>query len=516
MARRSALIPKTALSERKRVRANPMESLTDTPHGKAVIARIRSALKDIPGLKVRDIQVDGMPGYEVAFVETHAPKQSQYEIHAKIQQALGLSDDDISLENVWEDGGLDFSIDSSLLHNPRRTATPRSNPASYEEYMATYIMPSVRRRAPARRPAARRNPASATIASVNAALRALGFKPSHVALKRSRYGLVAEGADTAHREGGAIDFTGFSLGDFPVNEWVVRIIEGIDESDNFDPDYETLDRVEHARKMLRGSKSNPRPSRRPAARRRRNGLSEDGMIVQSNPRATGPFRTMAEIRAANEALGHNFFDRGNMKFFASKVEGGPYGGRYFITSEKTGFESTKREYRLRRVADDGRITSVGEPFKFKEDAIDAARAAARTVLANPSRRRNPQDVFGRGSANIPANARFGTGIAGPIIIGGPPVLAPVPDRPIIISSPDIGGGKSGGGGGGGGGTTTSTGPSAPSGGSTPAARANPRRNPRKSARSRAAQSDAKRAMDLFHSGKADSLAAAWRIVKRGR
>jgi hypothetical protein len=155
------------------------------------------------------------------------------------------------------------------------------------------------------------------------------------------------------------------------------------------------------------------------------------------------------------------------------------------------------------------------------DSIPHAKALAEYYARHPKkwdasfRRRNP-DPFGRGSANIPVAARFGTGIAGPIVIGGPPVLAPVPDRPIIMSPVDLGG-KGGGGGTSGGGSapggTASGGGGGSTGTSAPAARANPRR---KSARSRAAQSDAKRAMDLFHSGKAKTLAAAWKMVKRGR
>lgn len=99
---------------------------------------------------------------------------------------------------------------------------------------------------------------------------------------------------------------------------------------------------------------------------------------RKNARETGPFKTMAQIKEANAARGDHFFDRDTMKFFASKVEGGPYGGRYFVTSEKTGFTSTKRAYTVRRASDDGQIRTVGKmgEFMFKEDAVAHARKLA--------------------------------------------------------------------------------------------------------------------------------------------
>lgn len=104
----------------------------------------------------------------------------------------------------------------------------------------------------------------------------------------------------------------------------------------------------------------------PNSRRRR---------TRRNP---GPFATMAQVKAAHAASGGKFFDRGNMKFFASKVEGGPYGGRFFVTSEKTGFTSTSRAFTVRRVSDDGLIRTVGSmgDFATKADAVAHARHLA--------------------------------------------------------------------------------------------------------------------------------------------
>jgi hypothetical protein len=122
----------------------------------------------------------------------------------------------------------------------------------------------------------------------------------------------------------------------------------------------------------------PVPAERPAAVPRRRVAAA---ATRANPAG---FRTMAEIRAANKAAGMHYFDPKTMKFFASKIEGGPYGGHYFVTSEKTGFDSRKRAYTVRKAEADGSIVTVGEflGFAHKEDAVDHARALARRK--NPS------------------------------------------------------------------------------------------------------------------------------------
>jgi hypothetical protein len=90
----------------------------------------------------------------------------------------------------------------------------------------------------------------------------------------------------------------------------------------------------------------------------------------------GPFSTINEIKAANKAKGHHWFSEGTMEFFGSQIESGVIGGRYFVTSEKTGFEDDgTRVFSVRVALDDGSIDTVGE---FQEHVtLDSARAAAR-------------------------------------------------------------------------------------------------------------------------------------------
>lgn len=49
--------------------------------------------------------------------------------------------------------------------------------------------------------------------------------------------------------------------------------------------------------------------------------------------AASPYKTLADVRAANAAAGFRFFDRGTMKFWNSRIESTLIRGRFFITSE---------------------------------------------------------------------------------------------------------------------------------------------------------------------------------------
>lgn len=90
----------------------------------------------------------------------------------------------------------------------------------------------------------------------------------------------------------------------------------------------------------------------------------------------GNWLNMASVRAANRNLGEYFFSRDTMAFFASRVESPLYGGRFFLTGEKT-YNGRAREYRVRRAANDGSIDTIGEPHAHKADARDLARTLAK-------------------------------------------------------------------------------------------------------------------------------------------
>lgn len=89
------------------------------------------------------------------------------------------------------------------------------------------------------------------------------------------------------------------------------------------------------------------------------------------------FYTVKQVRQANKAIGQHFFDRGTMRFFASRVGRRVYRGCYFISSERREYDEPRR-YTIRRVAEDGRVYTVGNFQAYK-----SARAARRAIEQLP-------------------------------------------------------------------------------------------------------------------------------------
>lgn len=95
------------------------------------------------------------------------------------------------------------------------------------------------------------------------------------------------------------------------------------------------------------------------------------------------YSTIQQIRDANEARGHHFFEPGAMRFFRSRIGRTVYGGRYFITSEQfvdSNYRAWPRQYTIRRANDDGSIDTVDEFGKFDSTA-EAARAIKQLLNA---------------------------------------------------------------------------------------------------------------------------------------
>lgn len=82
--------------------------------------------------------------------------------------------------------------------------------------------------------------------------------------------------------------------------------------------------------------------------------------------------TISELKIKHANNGGKFFDRDTMKFFSTKIETNIYKSGHFITSEKEGFESTKRMFSVRFIEHDYRISTVGRfgQFKTKQQAVD--------------------------------------------------------------------------------------------------------------------------------------------------
>jgi len=72
------------------------------------------------------------------------------------------------------------------------------------------------------------------------------------------------------------------------------------------------------------------------------------------------YKSIAEIKAKNKEAGGYWFTPKTMKFFASRIESHVIKGEYFITSEKTGFNSENRAYTIRKANSNGSIETIGK------------------------------------------------------------------------------------------------------------------------------------------------------------
>ena len=81
-----------------------------------------------------------------------------------------------------------------------------------------------------------------------------------------------------------------------------------------------------------------------------------------------------QIKDANKAIGHHWFEPGTLRFFNSRVSG-PVIGNMFVSSEK-GPDGVRR-YTIRKCTN-GAINTVGEfqAYATKAQALRALRAIA--------------------------------------------------------------------------------------------------------------------------------------------
>ena len=95
----------------------------------------------------------------------------------------------------------------------------------------------------------------------------------------------------------------------------------------------------------------------------------------------GNYRTIAEIREANQAHGYYWFSHGAMRSFKTRIESAVYSGKYFITSEDN-YNGTKRLYSIRQASANGYVGTVEDFNKFHtlEDAREQVRAIVKAEL----------------------------------------------------------------------------------------------------------------------------------------
>jgi len=89
------------------------------------------------------------------------------------------------------------------------------------------------------------------------------------------------------------------------------------------------------------------------------------------------FYTLAQVKEANIASGHHWFDRDSMRFFGSKILGGLIAGQYFISSEQPPYGP--RKYSIRKVKNaQGHIGTISEFCQY--GTARAARAALKKII----------------------------------------------------------------------------------------------------------------------------------------
>jgi hypothetical protein len=97
----------------------------------------------------------------------------------------------------------------------------------------------------------------------------------------------------------------------------------------------------------------------------------------SGQRGSRSYASMASIKEANLGADGVFFRPAMMEIFQTRVEAGPFQGRFFVTSDQ--FTSMRgksypRRYTVREALPDGSIGTVGE-FQQHEDEESAVKAA---------------------------------------------------------------------------------------------------------------------------------------------
>lgn len=89
---------------------------------------------------------------------------------------------------------------------------------------------------------------------------------------------------------------------------------------------------------------------------------------------TIPIETVGDMERLNHRAGHHFFDGDAMRFFGSRVSPRIVAHRFFVTSERTGFEARTRRSTVRMIRDGGPVETVGEFLGFRDN-----RAAFRSI-----------------------------------------------------------------------------------------------------------------------------------------
>jgi hypothetical protein len=91
--------------------------------------------------------------------------------------------------------------------------------------------------------------------------------------------------------------------------------------------------------------------------------------------------TIAQIKAANLLAGQFWFSKSNMKSFQCRLGRRVYGGKYFVSSERSQYINTVRRYTIRMIDEEGHICTVNgyRTYSYSKQAVTAIKKILRTV-----------------------------------------------------------------------------------------------------------------------------------------
>lgn len=119
------------------------------------------------------------------------------------------------------------------------------------------------------------------------------------------------------------------------------------------------------------------------------------MTTSTQDPSTFTVDTLAEIERLNRRHGHHWFDADTKSFFSSRVHEPVIAHRFFISSERCGFDDYGRESTIRMVRNSGEIETVGDRLAEPRETF-ATPATARKALERARRPLDP-DTYGRGA-----------------------------------------------------------------------------------------------------------------------
>lgn len=111
------------------------------------------------------------------------------------------------------------------------------------------------------------------------------------------------------------------------------------------------------------------------------------------------YHSLTDMIQANKRAGGHWFDDEAMRAFKTRLDGCIYGGRYFISSTRAGYDGAGREYAIMYLDNSGHVQDVG--WRVDGGHNFTSKRAAETTLKAYLSGAKPWPVNHRGEQFIP-------------------------------------------------------------------------------------------------------------------